>query len=115
MRIAIAALAMAGLVPLALAESPTGAVVAVVKAYERMRTIIRAAIENNVALEINAGSGLPPDRFISMARDMGARFTFGSNNFTDKPTDMKRCYEAIERHGLTREHMYIPERRVDVR
>ena len=53
MRIAIAALAMAGLVPLALAESPADAVVAVVKAYERMRTIIRAAVKNAATKQSN--------------------------------------------------------------
>lgn len=75
---------------------------------ERMRAIIRAAVANGVALEINAKSGLPPDRFIRMAKEMGARFTFGSNNFSDKPTDMKRCYEVIERHELTAAHMLVP-------
>ena len=32
---------------------------------------------------------------------MGAKFTFGTNNFDDKPINMSRCIEAIKRHGLT--------------
>jgi len=75
---------------------------------ERMRRIIRAAIDRRVALEINARSGLPHDRFIRMAKRMGAKFTFGSNNHDDRPIDMSRCVEAIDRYGLTRDDMYVP-------
>jgi len=77
---------------------------------ERMRRVIRAAIDNHVALEINARSGLPHGRFIRMAKRMGAKFTFGSNNFDDKPIDMSRCFEAIDRYGLTKDDMYVPAR-----
>ncbi|MBC8874081.1 MAG: DUF1080 domain-containing protein [Planctomycetes bacterium] len=75
---------------------------------ERMRRIIQAAIDNNVALEINARSGLPRDNFIRMAKKMGTKFTFGSNNFDDRPIDMTRCFEAVERYGLTKKDMYVP-------
>lgn len=75
---------------------------------ERMRTVIAAAIKNNVALEINARSGLPHDRFIRMAKEMGAKFSFGTNNFDDKPIDMSRCFEAIERYGLQKKDIYVP-------
>jgi hypothetical protein len=74
----------------------------------RMARVIQAAIDNNVALEINAGSGYPSERFIRMAKKMGAKFTFGSNNFDDKPHDMTRCLEAIEKYGLTKADMYVP-------
>jgi hypothetical protein len=75
---------------------------------ERMQQVIEAAIKNNVALEINAGSGYPHDRFIRMAKRMGAKFTFGSNNFDDQPIDMSRCLEAIKEYGLSKEDMYVP-------
>jgi hypothetical protein len=42
----------------------------------RMRQIIQAAVDNGVALEINARSGLPPEKFIRMARQMGAPITW---------------------------------------
>jgi len=32
---------------------------------------------------------------------MGAKFTFGSNNFDDQPIDMTRCYDALRRFELT--------------
>ncbi len=75
---------------------------------ERMRRLIRSAIDNRVALEINASSGLPHDRFLRMAKRMGAKFTFGSNNFDARPIDMARCFEAIARYGLTKDDMYVP-------
>ena len=75
---------------------------------ERMRQVIEAAVANHVALEINADSGLPSDRFIRLAKRMGAKFTFGSNNFDDRPISMSRCFHAIDRFGLTKEDMYVP-------
>ncbi len=99
--------------PITILANPTYLPAAVADEYDklwtddRMKTIIQAAIDNNVALEINASSGLPSDRFIRLAKKMGAKFSFGSNNFDDKPISMKRCFEAIKRFGLTREDMYI--------
>jgi len=78
---------------------------------ERMRRVIRAAIDNHVALEINARSPWPHERFIRMAKQMGAKFTFGSNNFDDRPIDMSRCLDAIERYGLTEQDMFVPKPR----
>jgi hypothetical protein len=107
--------------PVTILANPTYLPAPVKKMYEalwtdeRMRTVIQAAVDNGVALEINAKSGLPPDRFIRMAKEMGAKLTFGSNNFTDKPTDMKRCHEVIARHGLTAEHLFLPARRPAVK
>lgn len=77
---------------------------------ERMKTIIQAAIDNHVALEINARSGYPRERFVRLARKMGAKFSFGSNNFSDRHHDMSRCVEAIAKYGLTRDDIYVPGR-----
>lgn len=74
----------------------------------RMQTIIAAAVKNNVALEINGKSGLPHDRFIRLAKEMGAKFSLGSNNFDDKPIDISRCFDVIDRFGLKKEDMYVP-------
>ena len=75
---------------------------------ERMRQIIQAAIDHHVALEINGGSKLPSDRFIRLAKSMGAKFSFGSNNFDDKPISMSRCFAAIEKFGLSKDDIYVP-------
>lgn len=76
---------------------------------ERMRQVIQAAIDHDVALEINASSQWPHDRFIRLAKEMGAKFSFGTNNFDAKPISMRRCLEAILRHGLTAEQVYVPQ------
>ena len=100
--------------PITILANPTWLPEPVVHLYdqlwtdERMALVIQAAIDNNVALEINAGSGYPRERFIRMAKKMGAKFTFGSNNFDDKPHDMTRCFESIEQYDLTKADMYVP-------
>ncbi len=105
--------------PITVLANPTYLPAAVAGRYdqlwtdERMRLVIQAALDNQVALEINAASPWPHDRFIRMAKSMGAKFTFGSNNFDDKPINMQRCLEAIARYGLTAEDLYVPRRITD--
>jgi hypothetical protein len=100
--------------PITILANPTYLPAAVQDRYDelwtdaRMKRVIRAAIDNHVALEIPARSEFPGDRFIRMAKKMGARFTVGSNNFDAKPIDMSRCLEAIRRFGLTGDNMYVP-------
>ena len=106
--------------PITILANPTYLPPPVAKLYDklwtdaRMRTLIEAAIKNNVALEINARSGLPSERFIRMAKKMGAKFSFGTNNFKDDPIDMSRCFEAIDKYGLKKNDMYVPEPRAAV-
>jgi hypothetical protein len=100
--------------PISILANPTYLPPAVKDQYDelwtdaRMRTVIEAAIGNDVALEINARSGLPHPRFIRMAKKMGAKFTFGTNNFHDRPIDMSRCFEAIERYDLKKPDLWVP-------
>jgi histidinol phosphatase-like PHP family hydrolase len=100
--------------PITILANPTYLPPAVEKRYDtlwtekRMRAVIRAAVDNGVALEINARSGLPHERFIRLAKAMGVKFTFGTNNFQDRPIDMTRCFEAVGRYGLTKNDMYVP-------
>jgi len=100
--------------PVTILANPTWLPAAVKHRYDelwtdaRMRRIIEAAVANGVALEINARSGYPRERFIRMAKAMGATFTFGTNNFKGDPISMKRCFEAIDRYGLVKKDMYVP-------
>lgn len=75
---------------------------------ERMKQVIQKAIEKGVALEIQAKSEYPKERFIRMAKQMGAKFSLGSNNFDDKPIDMTRGLDAIEKFGLTKDDLFVP-------
>jgi hypothetical protein len=99
--------------PITILANPTYLPPAVADKYDqlwtdaRMRRIIEAAVANHVALEINAQTGLPHDRFLRMAKQMGAKFTFGSNNMDDRPIDMTQCFEAAARCGLTPEDIMV--------
>ncbi len=76
---------------------------------ERMKKVIQKAIDNKVALEIQSRSRYPSERFIRMAKEMGATFSFGSNNFNDKPIDLTRCLNVIDTYGLKKKDVYVPE------
>lgn len=62
---------------------------------ERMRQVIAKAVAKGVALEIQAGSDFPKPAFLKLAKLMGAKFSFGSNNFDDKTKDLARWFQAI--------------------
>ncbi|MEI6176555.1 MAG: hypothetical protein WCS43_06655, partial [Verrucomicrobiota bacterium] len=62
---------------------------------ERMRKVIAKAVAKGVALEIQAGSDFPKPAFLKLAKSMGAKFSFGSNNFDDKTKDLTRWFAAI--------------------
>jgi hypothetical protein len=62
----------------------------------RMKQVIAKAVEKGVVLEIQAGSAYPKERFLKLAKEMGAKFSFGSNNFDDKVKPLSRWFESIE-------------------
>ena len=75
----------------------------------RMKAIIRKAIEKNIALEIQAAPSVyPHERFILLARDMGATFSFGTNNFDDKPKDVSRWREVISKYKIGPDQLWRP-------
>ena len=75
---------------------------------ERMRKLIEKAVKNGVALEIQAGSPYPRPRFLLMAKQMGAKFSFGTNNFDSKPKDLSRWLEAITWLDLQASDIWTP-------
>ncbi|MBT3378862.1 MAG: hypothetical protein HN742_18175 [Lentisphaerae bacterium] len=102
--------------PISILANPTYLPPAVAEHYEtlwtdaRMEQVIQAALDSQVALEIQARSQYPSDHFIRMAKSMGAVFSFGSNNFHDNPIDMSRCVSAVETFSLTPGDLYVPAR-----
>ncbi len=73
-----------------------------------MRQIIEKAVKNNIALEIQAGSPYPNPAFLKLAKAMGAKFSFGTNNFDPKPKDLSRWFEAITLLDLHAEDLWTP-------
>ena len=75
----------------------------------RMRKVIGAAVNNGVAIEINNRYHLPGVAFIRLAKDAGAKFTFGSNNAG--PDDLKRCeygLAMVDECKLTWQNFFVP-------
>jgi hypothetical protein len=61
---------------------------------ERMRKVVLAAKENQVAIEINNRYRLPSEVLLRMAKEEGCKFAFGTNN--TKADDLGRCEYGIE-------------------
>ncbi len=76
----------------------------------RMRQLIAKAVEKGVALEIQAGSAYPKPAFLKLAKAMGAKFSFGSNNFDDQAKDLSRWFEAVELLDLRPADLWQPRR-----
>ena len=76
---------------------------------ERMRQLIAKAVERGIALEIQAGSPYPRPKFLRLAKAMGAKFSFGTNNFDPRPKDLARWLEAITWLDLRAEDIWQPK------
>jgi hypothetical protein len=101
--------------PISILANPTYLPPCISNQYERlwtevrMKQLISNAVENGVALEIQAGSAYPHERFLKLAKEMGAKFSFGSNNFDDKVKPLTRWFEAMESHDLTPSDLPAPK------
>ncbi|MBQ7652037.1 MAG: hypothetical protein IJS15_13815 [Victivallales bacterium] len=78
---------------------------------ERMKAVVCKAVEHGIALEIQAGSPFPRPKFLKLAKSMGAKFSFGTNNFDPTPKDLSRWLEVIEWLDLTPEDIWTAQRR----
>ena len=71
-----------------------------------MKAVVAKAVECGVALEIQAGSPFPRPKFLRLAKSMGAKFSFGTNNFDAAPKDLSRWLEVIEWLNLTPDDLW---------
>lgn len=100
--------------PISILANPTYLPPCIARLYDqlwteaRMRQVIAKAVEKGVALEIQAGSDYPKPDFLKLAKSMGAKFSFGTNNFDDKPKDLARWFEAIELLDLRPADLWEP-------
>ena len=72
---------------------------------DRMSQLIEAAVKNNVALEIQAGTNFPTKEFIRLAIEKGAKITIGRNNSDDKINELKRSLDWLEELNVKPENM----------
>jgi len=75
---------------------------------ERMRKVIQAAIDNEVAIEISARLKMPNYAFIKLGKEMGLKWTFGTNNVDSKLGNLEYCLAAMEECGLDTDDMWVP-------
>ena len=77
---------------------------------ERMDRVIKALVDNDVALEINDRRKIPSATFIKRAKAGGVKFTFGTNNGgADDLGRLEYCIAMVEECGLTPADMWIPQ------
>jgi len=75
----------------------------------RREKVVTAAAQNHVAIEINNRYKLPSASFIKLAKEVGCKFTFGTNN--TGAGDLGRCEYAlqmVEECKLTGADFFVP-------
>jgi histidinol phosphatase-like PHP family hydrolase len=74
----------------------------------RMKRVIDAAVEHEVAIEINALYRIPSLAFLRAAKDAGVKFSFGSNTHGEGIGKLHYCLEMAKALGLSGKHMFSP-------
>jgi len=75
---------------------------------ERIDRVLNVMKENGIALEISARYLIPDEYIIRRAKDMGIKFTFGTNNMGTGFGRLEYCVDMIEACGITPEDMWYP-------
>ncbi|MCX6621920.1 MAG: glycosyl hydrolase, partial [Acidobacteria bacterium] len=75
---------------------------------DRMKRIARAAVDNNVALEINSNYKVPRLPLLKLAKKAGARFSFGSNIHGPAVGEIGYCLEMAKELGLKSKDFFQP-------
>lgn len=76
---------------------------------ERMKRVIDAAIENNVAIEINNRYRIPSPAFIRAAKSAGAKFSFGTNNAEAELGRLEYPIAMVRECGLKWQDIFVPK------
>jgi len=78
---------------------------------ERMKAVLDKAVARGVAIEIQAESPYPRPAFLKLAKQMGAKFSFGTNNYDAAPKDLSRWLEVILWLDLKADDIWSPSSR----
>jgi hypothetical protein len=76
---------------------------------KRMIRVINAAIENDVAIEINDRYRIPSPAFIKAAKAAGARFSFGTNNAEAQLGRLEYPIRMVRECGLGWQDIFVPK------
>ena len=74
----------------------------------RIRKVVNAATQHNVALEINSKLKLPNRYFLEIAKAAGTKFTFGSNGRYPDMGKLAYSLEMARELHLRKEDMFTP-------
>jgi hypothetical protein len=75
----------------------------------RIRRVVNAALENDVAIEINNRYKIPSPAFIKAAKEGGATFSFGTNNAAAELGALEYPIQMVKDCGLTWQDIFIPK------
>jgi histidinol phosphatase-like PHP family hydrolase len=75
----------------------------------RMKKVIDAAIENDVAIEINNRYKIPGAAFIEAAKAAGAKFSFGTNNADATLGRLEYPLQMVRECGLKWQDIFVPK------
>jgi hypothetical protein len=75
---------------------------------ERMNRVIKTAKDHNIAIEINNRFKIPSEKFITMAKNAGVKFTVGTNNMDSNFGGAVYAVEMINKCHLTPAYFYQP-------
>ena len=76
---------------------------------ERMKKVIDAAVENDVAIEINNRYKIPSPKFITAAKAAGAKFSFGTNNSGAELGRLEYPIQMVKQCGLKWPDIFVPK------
>jgi len=77
----------------------------------RMDKVINAAVENDIAIEINARYKIPSATFIKRAKAAGAKFSMGTNNTGKELGTLDYSIAMIEECDLKPEDFFKPDKK----
>lgn len=75
---------------------------------ERMDKVIKAARNNNIAIEINNRYRIPSADFIKRAKKGGVKFTVGTNNADENFSGAAYALEMIKKCNLKEDDFFLP-------
>ena len=75
----------------------------------RIKRVIDAAIENRVAIEINARYRIPSPAIIKAAKAAGAKFSFGTNNAEAELGRLEYPIQMVRECGLRWDDIFVPK------
>ena len=77
---------------------------------KRMEKVINAAVDNNVAIEINARYKIPSATFIKRAKAAGVKFSMGTNNTDKELGTLDYAIKMIDECGLEPDDFFKPKK-----